>query len=603
MYKEYTRPLEQSIDADKNVFSVLEERVRRAPNDSLIEYKNEAGEWSSFSAVEFQAKVIAIAKGLIARGIMPGDSVSITAHTCWQWTALDLAIMSIGALTVPVYETNSPAQVTMIFNDSKVKMAFAEDDGQRDKIESVRAQCPDLGDVYVIRFGAIDTIIEYGRSVSDAEFYEREHAVKGSDLAIIVYTSGSTGTPKGIELSHANFVFITYSGVNSMPDIAMKPNRRLLLFLPLAHVFARYMQFFCFAGNVSLGLSGNLKTILADFQAFKPTFILAVPRIFEKIYNAASQKAGSGLKGRVFAGATQVARDWSYAQQSGEGIPLALGMKHALYDKLVYSSIMDVFGGHVEYAVSGGAPLDSSIAHFFNGVGLPLLEGYGMTETCAPSSVNPTVGYKIGTIGLPLQGVTMGVDETGELCIKSPAVCVGYHNHPDVTEQQIVDGWLHTGDLGSIDDDGFVSIVGRKKDLIITAGGKNVSPSEMEASIMTSPVVSQCVVIGDRKPFIASIISLDLAETNLWLESQGAERVENLEEATKNPIVRAEVERAVNKANELVSRAESIRKFEIVPDEFTEGNGLVTPSMKARRQAVVEHYRSLIDTVIYVPKK
>ena len=603
MYKEYTRPLEQSIDADKNVFSVLEERVRRAPNDSLVEYKNEAGEWSSFNAAEFQAKVIAIAKGLIARGIMPGDSVSITAHTCWQWTALDLAIMSIGALTVPVYETNSPAQVTMIFNDSKVKMAFAEDDGQRDKIESVRAQCPDLGDVYVIRFGAIDTIIEYGRSVSDAEFYEREHAVKGSDLATIVYTSGSTGTPKGIELSHANFVFITYSGVNSMPDIAMKPNRRLLLFLPLAHVFARYMQFFCFAGNVSLGLSGNLKTILADFQAFKPTFILAVPRIFEKIYNAASQKAGSGLKGRVFAGATQVARDWSYAQQSGEGIPLALGMKHALYDKLVYSSIMDVFGGHVEYAVSGGAPLDSSIAHFFNGVGLPLLEGYGMTETCAPSSVNPTVGYKIGTIGLPLQGVTMGVDETGELCIKSPAVCVGYHNHLDVTEQQIVDGWLHTGDLGSIDDDGFVSIVGRKKDLIITAGGKNVSPSEMEASIMTSPVVSQCVVIGDRKPFIASIISLDLAETNLWLESQGAERVENLEEATKNPIVRAEVERAVNKANELVSRAESIRKFEIVPDEFTEGNGLVTPSMKARRQAVVEHYRSLIDTVIYVPKK
>lgn len=595
--------MEQSIDADKNVFSVLEERVRRAPNDSLVEYKNEAGEWSSFNAAEFQAKVIAIAKGLIARGIMPGDSVSITAHTCWQWTALDLAIMSIGALTVPVYETNSPAQVTMIFNDSKVKMAFAEDDGQRDKIESVRAQCPDLGDVYVIRFGAIDTIIEYGRSVSDAEFYEREHAVKGSDLATIVYTSGSTGTPKGIELSHANFVFITYSGVNSMPDIAMKPNRRLLLFLPLAHVFARYMQFFCFAGNVSLGLSGNLKTILADFQAFKPTFILAVPRIFEKIYNAASQKAGSGLKGRVFAGATQVARDWSYAQQSGEGIPLALGMKHALYDKLVYSSIMDVFGGHVEYAVSGGAPLDSSIAHFFNGVGLPLLEGYGMTETCAPSSVNPTVGYKIGTIGLPLQGVTMGVDETGELCIKSPAVCVGYHNHPDVTEQQIVDGWLHTGDLGFIDDDGFVSIVGRKKDLIITAGGKNVSPSEMEASIMTSPVVSQCVVIGDRKPFIASIISLDLAETNLWLESQGAERVENLEEATKNPIVRAEVERAVNKANELVSRAESIRKFEIVPDEFTEGNGLVTPSMKARRQAVVEHYRSLIDTVIYVPKK
>lgn len=603
MIKEYTRPLEQGIDSDKNIFSVLEERVERTPDDNLVEYKNAQGEWVAFTAAEFKNKVVALAKGLIARGVMPGDSVSIIAHTCWQWTAFDVAIMSIGALTVPVYETNSPAQVKMIFNDANVKMAFAEDDFQRDKIESVRDQCPDLGDVYVIGLGAIDTIIEYGRAVSDAEFLEREQAVKGSDLATVVYTSGSTGTPKGVELTHANFVFITYSGVNSMPDIAMKPNRRLLLFLPLAHVFARYMQFFCFAGNVSLGLSSNLKTILADFKAFKPTFILAVPRIFEKIYNAASQKAGAGFKGRVFADATQTAYDWSHAQQSGGSIPLALNAKHALYNKLVYSSIMEVFGGHVEYAVSGGAPLDSSIAHFFNGVGLPLLEGYGMTETCAPSSVNPTEGYKIGTIGLPLQGVTMGVDEEGELCIKSPAVCAGYHNNPDVTKQQIVDGWLHTGDLGSIDDDGFVSIVGRKKDLIITAGGKNVSPCEMEASIMTSPVVSQCVMIGDRKPFIAAIISLDLAETNLWLESKGAEQVADLDEASKNPIVRAEVERAVNKANELASRAESIRKFEIVPDEFTEENGLVTPSMKARRQAVVEHYRTLIDKVIYVPRK
>lgn len=523
MYKEYTRLLEQQIDTDKNIFSVLDERANRTPNDSLVEYKNEHGEWSSFSATEFRAKVIAIAKGLIAQGIMPGESVSIISHTCWQWTALDVAIMSIGALTVPVYETNSPAQVKMIFNDANVKMAFAEDDAQRDKIESIRNECSNLGDVYVIGLGAIDTMIEYGHAVSDAEFQEREHAVKGSDLATIVYTSGSTGTPKGIELTHSNFVFITYSGISSMPDIAMKPNRRLLLFLPLAHVFARYMQFFCFAGNVSLGLSSSLKTILADFKAFKPTFILAVPRIFEKIYNAASQKAGAGLKGRIFAGATQTARDWSYAQQSGEGIPVVLNLKHALYNKLVYSSIMDVFGGHVEYAVSGGAPLDSSIAHFFNGVGLPLLEGYGMTETCAPSSVNPTSGYKIGTIGLPLQGVAMGVDEEGELCIKSPAVCAGYHNNPDVTRQQIVDGWLHTGDLGSIDDEGFVSIVGRKKDLIITAGGKNVSPCEMEASIMTSPVVSQCVMIGDRKPFIAAIIALDLGETNAWLASKGAD--------------------------------------------------------------------------------
>ena len=603
MYKEYTRPLEQQIDTDKNIFSVLDERANRTPNDSLVEYKNEHGEWSSFSATEFRAKVIAIAKGLIAQGIMPGESVSIISHTCWQWTALDVAIMSIGALTVPVYETNSPAQVKMIFNDANVKMAFAEDDAQRDKIESIRNECSNLGDVYVIGLGAIDTMIEYGHAVSDAEFQEREHAVKGSDLATIVYTSGSTGTPKGIELTHSNFVFITYSGISSMPDIAMKPNRRLLLFLPLAHVFARYMQFFCFAGNVSLGLSSNLKTILADFKAFKPTFILAVPRIFEKIYNAASQKAGAGLKGRIFAGATQTARDWSYAQQSGEGIPVVLNLKHALYNKLVYSSIMDVFGGHVEYAVSGGAPLDSSIAHFFNGVGLPLLEGYGMTETCGPVCVSLPEDNRIGTIGMPMCGITAGIAEDGELVVKGPLVCKGYHNNPGVTAQQITDGWLHAGDLGDISEDGFISITGRKKDLIITAGGKNVSPGLLEASVMTSPVVNQCLVIGDKKPFVAALVTLDLADANNWLESQGAKPEPDLASLAKNAIVHAEVERAVNAANEGVSRAESIRKFEILPDEFTEANGMLTPSLKTRRAQIVEHYRELIDDVIYVPLK
>lgn len=604
MKTEYSRPLEQPIDTDRNLFSILEERAARTPDRPLVEYKEPGtGEWASFTAAGFRDKVISLAKGLIARGVMPGDSVAVISKTRWEWTALDLAIMSIGAVTVPVYETNSPTQVAMIFNDSQVRMAFAENDMQRDKIESVRGECPDLGDVYVIDLGALDTIAEYGKTITDAEFLERERGVRGTDLATIVYTSGSTGTPKGIELSHGNFVFITYSGIRSMPAIAMPEHARLWLFLPLAHVFARYMQFFCFAGNVTLGLSGNLRTILADFAAFKPTFILAVPRIFEKIYNAASQKAGAGLKGRVFAGAASTARAWSVAQQSGEPIPFWLTVRHALYSRLVYRSILDVFGGHVEYAVSGGAPLDKSIAHFFNGIGLPLLEGYGMTETCAPSSVNPTSGYRIGTIGLPMQGTAMAVADDGELCIKSPAVCIGYHNHPEITAQQIQDGWLHTGDLGSIDDDGFVTVTGRKKDLIITAGGKNVSPGELEASVMTSPVVNQCIVVGDRKPFVAAVVALDLAETNTWLESQGARPCADLTEATANPIVHAEVERAVNQANETVSRAESIRKFEIVPDDFTEENGLVTASMKARREAITERYRDLIDDVIYAGKR
>ena len=602
MRKEYTRPLETPIDSDRNVFSILEERVDRDPDGTLVEYSVD-GRWSSFTAREFRDKVVALAKGLIVKGISAGDSVAIIAHTSWQWTAVDMAIMSIGALTIPIYETNSPAQVRMIVNDSRVVMAFAEDESQRSKIEQVAADCPTLGEVFVFDNDAIETIIEFGRGLDDKVFWDREEAVRGDDLATIVYTSGSTGTPKGIELSHSNFVFIVYSGIESMPDIAMKPDRRLLLFLPLAHVFARYMQFFSFAGNITLGLSCNLSTILSDFHEFKPTFILAVPRIFEKIYNAASQKAGSGVTGRIFANSAQVAREWSKAQQSGHPIPIALRLRRGFYKKIVYSSIMDVFGGSVEYAVSGGAPMDASIAHFFNGVGLPLLEGYGMTETCAPSSVNPTTGYRIGTIGLPLEGVTMGVDDDSELCIKSRAVCVGYHNHPETTATQIVDGWLHTGDLGSIDDDGFVRITGRKKDLIITAGGKNVSPGQMEASVMTSPVVDQCVVIGDRRPFIAALITLDLNDTNQWLTAHGVPKVKTLEEASKNPIIRTEVERAVSKANELVSRAESIRKFEIIPERFTQDNGMLTPSLKAKRQVITEHYRDIIDKIIYVPRK
>lgn len=601
--QEYTRPLDEVIDYDANIFSLLDERANRAPQDSLVEYVNEKGDWDSYTAQEFRDLVISVAKGFIARGVMPGDSVSIISHTSWQWTVLDLAIMSIGALTVPVYETNSATQMKTIFCDSNVGTVFVETPDLRATVDTVKDECPTLHDVYVITQGALDAFIEFGKSVTDAEFYEREHAIHGDDLATIVYTSGSTGEPKGIELSHGNFVFIAKSGIISMPDIAMRENARLLLFLPLAHVFARFMQFFCFAGNVTLGLTSNLKTILSDFQTFKPTFILAVPRIFEKIYNAASQKAGKGLKGFIFARSVKVAREWSKAQQSGGMISPMLAISHAFYKKLVYNSLMHVFGGSVEYAVSGGAPLDLSIAHFFNGVGLPLLEGYGMTETCAPSMVNPTKGYRIGTVGLPVQGVSVAIDDEGELCIKSPAVCKGYHNHPEITEKQIVNGWLHTGDYGSLDDDGFVRITGRKKDLIITAGGKNLSPSVLEASMMTSPVVSQCVVIGDRKPFIAAIIALDLHDVNSWLIAQGARPVRSLEEASKNSIVRAEVERAVTKANSLVSRAESIRKFEIVPDEFTQDNGLITPSMKARRQNVVERYHDLIEHVIYAPRK
>ena len=547
--------------------------------------------------------VIDLAKGLVGLGVNKGDSVAIVSRTRWEWTALDMAIMSIGALTVPVYETNSASQVSWIFNDSKVTLAIAEDDGQRDKIESVRDEVPTLRNVFVIEAGGLNAIKTYGESVTDAEFWEYKEASHGDDRATIVYTSGSTGTPKGVELTHRNFAFLVLSALQYMPRAGAWPNRRLLLFLPLSHVFARFLEFFSFGGTISLALSSNMKTMVKDFETFGPTLLLAVPRVYEKVYNAASQRAGTGFAGKMFMRAAENAREWSKAEQKGEQLPITGRIAHAFYEQVVYKKIRTIFGPNADFAITGGAPMDSELSHFFNGIGMPVLEGYGMTETCGPVCVSLPEDNRIGTIGMPMCGITAGIAEDGELVVKGPLVCRGYHNNPGVTAQQITDGWLHTGDLGDISEDGFISITGRKKDLIITAGGKNVSPGRLEASVMTSPVVNQCLVIGDKKPFVAALVTLDLADANNWLESQGAKPEPDLASLAKNAIVHAEVERAVNAANEGVSRAESIRKFEILPDEFTEANGMLTPSLKTRRAQIVEHYRELIDDVIYVPLK
>lgn len=542
-------------------------------------------------------------RGLVGLGVNKGDSVAIVSRTRWEWTALDMAIMSIGALTVPVYETNSASQVSWIFNDSKVTLAIAEDDGQRDKIESVRDEVPTLRNMFVIEAGGLNAIKTYGESVTDAEFWEYKEASHGDDRATIVYTSGSTGTPKGVELTHRNFAFLVLSALQYMPRAGAWPNRRLLLFLPLSHVFARFLEFFSFGGTISLALSSNMKTMVKDFETFGPTLLLAVPRVYEKVYNAASQRAGTGFAGKMFMRAAENAREWSKAEQKGEQLPITGRIAHAFYEQVVYKKIRTIFGPNADFAITGGAPMDSELSHFFNGIGMPVLEGYGMTETCGPVCVSLPEDNRIGTIGMPMCGITAGIAEDGELVVKGPLVCKGYHNNPGVTTQQITDGWLHTGDLGDISEDGFISITGRKKDLIITAGGKNVSPGLLEASVMTSPVVNQCLVIGDKKPFVAALVTLDLADANKWLESQGAKPEPDLASLAKNAIVHAEVERAVNAANEGVSRAESIRKFEILPDEFTEANGMLTPSLKTRRAQIVEHYRELIDDVIYVPLK
>ena len=601
--KQFTNPVKEPIDSDINLFDLLDNRAKRDPEGAMIEYKGDDGTWHPYSAQVFRDMVIDLAKGLVGLGVNKGDSVAIVSRTRWEWTALDMAIMSIGALTVPVYETNSASQVSWIFNDSKVTLAIAEDDGQRDKIESVRSEVPTLRNVFVIEAGGLNAIKTYGESVTDAEFWEYKEASHGDDRATIVYTSGSTGTPKGVELTHRNFAFLVLSALQYMPRAGAWPNRRLLLFLPLSHVFARFMEFFSFGGTISLALSSNMKTMVKDFETFGPTLLLAVPRVYEKVYNAASQRAGTGFAGKMFMRAAENAREWSKAEQKGEQLPITGRIAHAFYEQVVYKKIRTIFGPNADFAITGGAPMDSELSHFFNGIGMPVLEGYGMTETCGPVCVSLPEDNRIGTIGMPMCGITAGIAEDGELVVKGPLVCKGYHNNPEVTTQQITDGWLHTGDLGDISEDGFISITGRKKDLIITAGGKNVSPGLLEASVMTSPVVNQCLVIGDKKPFVAALVTLDLADANKWLESQGAKPEPDLASLAKNAIVHAEVERAVNAANEGVSRAESIRKFEILPDEFTEANGMLTPSLKTRRAQIVEHYRELIDNVIYVPLK
>ena len=601
--KQFTNPVKEPIDSDINLFDLLDNRAKRDPEGAMIEYKGDDGTWHPYSAQVFRDMVIDLAKGLVGLGVNKGDSVAIVSRTRWEWTALDMAIMSIGALPVPVYETNSASQVSWIFNDSKVTLAIAEDDGQRDKIESVRDEVPTLRNVFVIEAGGLNAIKTYGESVTDAEFWEYKEASHGDDRATIVYTSGSTGTPKGVELTHRNFAFLVLSALQYMPRAGAWPNRRLLLFLPLSHVFARFMEFFSFGGTISLALSSNMKTMVKDFETFGPTLLLAVPRVYEKVYNAASQRAGTGFAGKMFMRAAENAREWSKAEQKGEQLPITGRIAHAFYEQVVYKKIRTIFGPNADFAITGGAPMDSELSHFFNGIGMPVLEGYGMTETCGPVCVSLPEDNRIGTIGMPMCGITAGIAEDGELVIKGPLVCKGYHNNPGVTTQQITDGWLHTGDLGDISEAGFISITGRKKDLIITAGGKNVSPGLLEASVMTSPVVNQCLVIGDKKPFVAALDTLDLADANNWFESQGAKPEPDLASLAKNAIIHAEVERAVNAANEGVSRAESIRKFEILPDEFTEANGMLTPSLKTRRAQIVEHYRELIDDVIYVPLK
>ena len=607
MLTEYTTPgASVEVRDDESIYSLLTERIKRTGEDTVIaERKTAPGQWTKVTTGEFHKNVLSAAKGLIAFGIGKGDAVTLFSTTRYEWGVLDFALAAIGAVNVPIYDTDSAAQAERILNDSNVKLAIADDRERFDRLDSVIGRCPSLKHILMLDANAMGALEGLGVTVSDEELDERIASVRADDLATIVYTSGSTGAPKGAELSHRNFVSITRAGSLALHEMILEDHPRLLLFLPLAHCFARFIQYASIASDDGVvGYLPDTKTLLPDVRSFEPTYLLGVPRVFEKVYNAASRKAGMGWKGRLFLKAAESARDWSRMQQAGEKPTMKQTAEHLSYEASVYHTVRGALGPRIRYVACGGAPLDVSLAHFFNGIGLPMIQGYGMTETAAPFAATRVTDNVIGTVGQPAPGSSVRISDDGELQVKGPNVFMGYHNLPEKTAEVFTeDGWLRTGDLASIDDEGRITITGRKKDIIITAGGKNVSPGPIEDVIKRCEFVSQALVLGDKRPFISALITLDEEALRPWLESKGLNRDMSMEEASSNAAVRAEVQKWVDQANEGVSRAESVRKFVVLDAQFTQENGLMTASMKVIRPKVIKRYATLLNTQMYTKKK
>ena len=606
MLTEYTTPGESvEVRDDESIYSLLTERIARTGEDTVIaERKTAPGQWAEVTTGEFHRNVVSAAKGLIAFGIGKGDAVTIFSATRYEWGVLDFALAAIGAVNVPIYDTDSAAQAERILNDSSVKLAIADDRVRFDRLDSVIDHCPSLKHILMLDSNAMGALEGLGVTVSDEELQARIASVRADDLATIVYTSGSTGAPKGAELSHRNFVSVTRAASLALHQMITDDHPRLLLFLPLAHCFARFIQYASIASDDGVvGYLPDTKTLLPDVRSFEPTYLLGVPRVFEKVYNAASRKAGMGWKGRLFYKAADAAREWSRMEQAGEKPTVKQTAQHLSYEASVYRTVRGALGPKIRFVACGGAPLDVSLAHFFNGIGLPMIQGYGMTETAAPFAATRADDNVIGTVGQPAPGSSVRIADDGELQVKGPNVFMGYHNLPEKTAEVFTeDGWLRTGDLASIDDEGRITITGRKKDIIITAGGKNVSPAPMEDIIDTCPIVSHGVVVGDGRPFIGALIELDQEMVRSWLAQQGLDSSMPMEQIAKNDAVRAFIQQYVEKANSNVSRAESVRKFEILDEEFTQANGTLTASLKVVRPKVLQRYADVINNVLYAPK-
>ena len=542
---------------------------------------------------------------VLALGIAKGDAVTIFSSTRLEWGILDFALAAVGAVSVPIYDTDSAPQAQRIMNDSAVKLAFADNRERFDRLDSVKDHCPALKQILMIEGNALGALEGLGVAVSDEELNERVATVRADDLATIVYTSGSTGNPKGAELTHKNFVSITISASQALHEVVLDDHPRLLLFLPLAHCFARFIQYASIASDDGVvGYLPDTKTLLPDLRSFEPTYLLGVPRVFEKVYNAASHKAGAGWKGRLFVKAAEAARVWSRKEQAGEQHTFAEIAERAKYETLVYRTVRGALGPKIKYVACGGAPLSLDLAHFYNGIGLPMIQGYGMTETAAPFAATRVTDNVIGTVGQPAPGSSIRISDEGELQVKGPNVFRGYHNLPEKTAEAFTaDGWLRTGDLAEIDDEGHIVITGRIKDIIITAGGKNVSPIPLEEEIAKCPIVEHCVVVGDQRPFIGALVTLDPESLALWLPAHGLSTETPVDRLATNAAVREEIQQYVDKANATVSRAESVRKFAVLDTQFTQENKCLTPSLKVVRPAVNRVFADVIDNEIYNGKR
>ncbi|GGJ19922.1 AMP-dependent synthetase/ligase [Paenarthrobacter histidinolovorans] len=601
--REISVPPLVNISPETNITDLVLREAGKASNPPLFSKLNGSGQWTDIRATDFLADVRALAKGLIASGVGQGDRVGIMSRTRYEWSLVDFAIWFAGAVSVPIYETSSPSQVAWNLGDSGAVAAFGESAHHEDIIRQavVAEDITSVANVWQLEGAGLDALRAAGAGVPDDELESRRSAAGLRDIATIIYTSGTTGRPKGCELTHGNFVELSENARASLPEI-INESGKTIMFLPLAHVFARFISVLAVAGGVQVAHTPDIKNLLGDLQSFQPTFILAVPRVFEKVYNSALTKAEDGGKGAIFHRAVDTAIAYSKARQDGK-LGLGLKIKHAVFDKLVYGKLRAAMGGHVAHAVSGGGPLGERLGHFFQGIGLQILEGYGLTETTAPISVNTPSMIRIGTVGAPLPGNSVKIADDGEILAKGVCVMRGYYKRPDLTEETFTaDGWFRTGDIGELDSNGFLKITGRKKEIIVTAGGKNVVPALLEDQIRSDALVSQVLVVGDNRPFIGALVTLDEEALPGWLERHGLPASTTLAEATGNATVKAAVQELISKANQSVSQAEAIKAFRVVPADFTEASGHLTPSLKVKRAQVMKDFDAVIEEMYSAPR-